>query len=116
MFKSSYQSGFLSLLYSIGSKPLSIWGSEGAGARPPHRPALPPSFAASTQPHLLPLPLPSCPHAVENGHIKRVTDEDIQSSVLEVGRRWPPARSRVLRVPPPAGAPGSSAPKPPPSH
>lgn len=30
MFKSSYQSGFLSLLYSIGSKPLSIWSSEGA--------------------------------------------------------------------------------------
>ncbi len=29
MFKSSYQSGFLSLLYSIGSKPLSIWSSEG---------------------------------------------------------------------------------------
>lgn len=26
--------------------------------------------------------------AVENGHIKRVTDEDIQSSVLEVGGCW----------------------------
>ena len=36
MFRSSYQSGFLSLLYSIGSKPLSIWGSE--GERPPGLP------------------------------------------------------------------------------
>lgn len=25
MFKNSYQSGFLSILYSIGSKPLQIW-------------------------------------------------------------------------------------------
>lgn len=49
MFKNTFQSGFLSLLYSIGSKPLSIWSSE-----------------------------------VENGHIKRLKDEDIQSSVLEV--------------------------------
>jgi hypothetical protein len=30
MFRSSYQSGFLSLLASVGSKPLSIWSSEGA--------------------------------------------------------------------------------------
>jgi hypothetical protein len=25
MFKNAYQSGFLSILYSIGSKPLQIW-------------------------------------------------------------------------------------------
>ncbi|KAL4853925.1 Cilia- and flagella-associated protein 20 [Chlorella vulgaris] len=49
MFKGTFQSGFLSLLSAVGSKPLSIWSSE-----------------------------------VENGHIKRLTDEDIQSSVLEV--------------------------------
>jgi hypothetical protein len=30
MFKNSYQSGFLSILYSIGSKPLQIWDKEGA--------------------------------------------------------------------------------------
>lgn len=41
--------GFLSILYSIGSKPLQIWDKQ-----------------------------------VQNGHIKRLTDEDIQSSVLEV--------------------------------
>ncbi len=45
----STQGGFLSLLYSIGSKPLQIWDKQ-----------------------------------VQNGHIKRLTDEDIQSSVLEV--------------------------------
>jgi len=49
MFKSTYQSGFLSILYSIGSKPLQIWKQE-----------------------------------VRNGHIKRLTDTDIQSSVLEI--------------------------------
>jgi Protein of unknown function (DUF667) len=43
------QGGFLSLLYSIGSKPLQLWDKQ-----------------------------------VQNGHIKRLTDEDIQSSVLEI--------------------------------
>ena len=49
MFKNKYQSGFLSILYSIGSKPLEIWGKE-----------------------------------VKNGYIKRITDNDINSSVLEI--------------------------------
>merc|ERR1712166_35039 len=49
MFKSTFQSGFLSILYSIGSKPLQIWDKN-----------------------------------VRNGHIKRITDPDIQSSVLEI--------------------------------
>lgn len=49
MFKNTFQSGFLSILYSIGSKPLQIWDKK-----------------------------------VKNGHIKRITDEDIQSLVLEV--------------------------------
>jgi hypothetical protein len=49
MFRNTFQSGFLSILYSIGSKPLQIWDSK-----------------------------------VKNGHIKRITDKDIQSSVLEI--------------------------------
>lgn len=49
MFHNSYQSGFLSILYSVGSKPLQIWDCK-----------------------------------VRNGHVKRITDEDIQSSVLEI--------------------------------
>jgi Protein of unknown function (DUF667) len=49
MFKNTFQSGFLSILYSIGSKPLQLWD-----------------------------------RAVANGHITRITDEDIQSSVLEL--------------------------------
>ena len=47
--KNTFQSGFLSILYSIGSKPLQIWDKK-----------------------------------VCNGHIKRITDNDIQSSVLEI--------------------------------
>lgn len=54
MFKNTYQSGFLSILYSIGSKPLQIWDKQ------------------STHSIIL----------VHNGHIKRLTDQDIQSSVL----------------------------------
>ena len=49
MFRNTFQSGFLSVLYSIGSKPLQIWDKK-----------------------------------VRNGHIKRITDQDIQSSVLEI--------------------------------
>lgn len=49
MFRNTYQAGFLSILYSIGSKPLQIWDK-----------------------------------TVKNGHIKRITDGDINSSVLEI--------------------------------
>lgn len=49
MFKNTFQSGFLSVLYSIGSKPLQLWDKR-----------------------------------VRNGHIKRITDADIQSLVLEI--------------------------------
>eukprot|EP00662_Eupelagonemidae_sp_cell21_P040088 gene40088-61085_t len=49
MFRNTFQSGFLSILYSIGSRPLQIWDKQ-----------------------------------VKNGHIKRITDQDIQSSVLEL--------------------------------
>lgn len=49
MFKNTYQNGFLSILYSVGSKPLQIWESK-----------------------------------VKNGHIKRITDDVIQSLALEI--------------------------------
>lgn len=97
MFKSSYQSGFLSLLYSIGSKPLSIWSSEGALLGGRRR--LPMSRRERSAPCCVAAQR-ICTgrrityrtvHAVENGHIKRITDEDIQSSVLEVRRPAPVA-------------------------
>ncbi len=56
MFQNTYQSGFLSILYSIGSKPLQIWEKSSN------------------------LTI----YSVHNGHIKRLTDQDIQSSVLEI--------------------------------
>ncbi|KAG8226404.1 hypothetical protein J437_LFUL011942 [Ladona fulva] len=49
MFRNTFQSGFVSILYSIGSKPLIAWKT-----------------------------------TVKNGHIKRVTDEDIRSLVLDI--------------------------------
>ena len=64
MFKNTFQSGFLSILYSIGSKPLQIWEKE-----------------------------------VRNGHIKRITDNDIQSSVLEIMSRLSPGWRRRSRRP-----------------
>lgn len=64
MFKNTFQSGFLSILYSIGSKPLQIWDNEGL-------------FLSLCDLHGREI-------SVKNGHIKRITDEDIQSSVLEI--------------------------------
>jgi len=49
MFHNSFQSGLLSILYSLGNKPLQIWDKK-----------------------------------LKNGHITRVTDEEIESDVIEV--------------------------------
>lgn len=49
MFRDSYQAGFLSILYSIGSKPLELWEQH-----------------------------------IQNGYIKRITDSEISSCVIEV--------------------------------
>lgn len=49
MFQTTFQSGFLSILYSVGNHPLQIWDRK-----------------------------------VRNGHIKRLTDKDINSQVLEL--------------------------------
>jgi hypothetical protein len=49
MFRNTYQSGLLSVLFSVGSKPLEIWDSQ-----------------------------------VKNGYIKKITDSDINSSVIEI--------------------------------
>ncbi|XP_068620477.1 cilia- and flagella-associated protein 20-like [Battus philenor] len=49
MFKNTYQSGLLTIFYSCGSNPLSIWDMQ-----------------------------------VQNGHIKRLTDSEVNSIVLEI--------------------------------
>ena len=49
MFRNTYQSGFLSILYAIGSKPLQIWRRN-----------------------------------INNGYVKRITDFEMQSSVIEI--------------------------------
>ncbi|KAL6735878.1 hypothetical protein Aduo_006280 [Ancylostoma duodenale] len=49
MFHNTFQSGLLSVLYSIGSNPLQLWEKQ-----------------------------------VKNGHIKRVTDDEIQSLIIEI--------------------------------
>mmetsp|Transcript_9385 Transcript_9385/g.9720 ORF Transcript_9385/g.9720 Transcript_9385/m.9720 type:complete len:206 (-) Transcript_9385:42-659(-) len=49
MYKNQFQTGFLTILYSIGLKPLQEWYME-----------------------------------VKNGHIKRLVDNDMQSSVIEI--------------------------------
>ena len=49
MFRNTFQSGFLSILYAIGSKPLQIWRKN-----------------------------------INNGYVKRITDFEIQSSVIEI--------------------------------
>jgi hypothetical protein len=41
MFKNTFQSGFLSILYSIGSKPLQIWDKKGALSQSGFLPPIP---------------------------------------------------------------------------
>lgn len=74
MIKDSYPSGFESILYSIGVKPLQDWFME-----------------------------------VRNGHIKRVIDADMQSSVLEIAGAnvsqnyisYPSDEKKQLKIPMP---------------
>ena len=49
MFRNTFQSGFLSILYAIGSKPLQIWRKN-----------------------------------INNGYVKRITDFEMQSSVIDI--------------------------------
>ena len=69
MFKNTFQSGFLSILYSIGSKPLQIWDKK--------------VCVKSIVLHVCNLQI-WISFQVRNGHIKRITDQDIQSFVLEI--------------------------------
>lgn len=78
LFGNSFQSGFLSILYSIGSKPLGIWDSK---VGPPFSSCAP--IAPAHVQHSL-SPVLSRLLQVRNGHIKRITDTDIQSLVIEI--------------------------------
>lgn len=81
MFKNTFQSGFLSILYSIGSKPLQIWDKKVNWL-------IFNCFRRKTQenPEEIVGKLYCCISVfqVRNGHIKRITDNDIQSLVLEI--------------------------------
>lgn len=69
MFKNTFQSGFLSILYSIGSKPLQIWDKK---------------VKIKRQKVVDKFMNEIFFKQVRNGHIKRITDNDIQSLVLEI--------------------------------
>jgi hypothetical protein len=89
MFKNTFQSGFLSILYSIGSKPLQIWDKEGECRRESLGIRDKAHHVLSTGPTgfvwVITYAYCCCADvAVHNGHIKRITDEEIQSSVLEI--------------------------------
>lgn len=72
MFKNTFQSGFLSILYSIGSKPLQIWDKKVFS-----------HFGGKFSMFVF-LIFFEFSSKVRNGHIKRITDQDIQSLVLEI--------------------------------
>ncbi|VDM39740.1 unnamed protein product [Toxocara canis] len=80
MFHNTFQSGLLSILYSIGSKPLQIWDKKVG-------------ICLHLSPHAilyrLGLAFTICQpsvagHLVRNGHIKRITDDEIQSLIIEI--------------------------------
>ncbi|KAL5150605.1 Cilia- and flagella-associated protein 20 [Glycine soja] len=82
MFKNTFQSGFLSILYSLGSKPLQIWTKKVRAFLFPVT-----SSATVVYDHfrlIVKLRFYSRWHPIVNGHVKRPQDEDIQSNVLEI--------------------------------
>ncbi len=83
MFRNTFQSGFLSILYSIGSKPLQIWDKDGGWSGIPST-VLPKTWLACPSAYHCCILTCLSVRAVRNGHIKRITDNDIQSSVLEI--------------------------------
>lgn len=76
MFKNTFQSGFLSILYSIGYV---RHASLAHSVR-----FLYPHSISSNACICRSKPLQIWDKQVRNGHIKRITDQDIQSSVLEI--------------------------------
>ncbi|ETI35344.1 hypothetical protein F441_18178, partial [Phytophthora nicotianae CJ01A1] len=73
-----YQSGFISLLYSVGCV---LWGR---GCFPPNNPSRT-NHHNSVATHRSPRPLQLCEkHEEVPGSIRRVLDEDVQSSVVEL--------------------------------
>ncbi|EHH31713.1 Transcription factor IIB [Macaca mulatta] len=82
MFKNTFQSGFLSILYSIGSKPLQIWDKKMRAMGHIKLGENMGSFLPVTTRELC--VLRAALRMVRNGHIKRITDNDIQSLVLEI--------------------------------
>lgn len=83
MFKNTFQSGFLSILYSIGSKPLQIWDKK-VSLRDMQSIQRGSSMCVCFWSRFSVKLLNFFLFQVRNGHIKRITDNDIQSLVLEV--------------------------------
>jgi len=81
MFRNKYhQNGLLSILYSIGSKPLQLWQSQSTFSLPHH---IAPRFHPTTPNQHIPSPPPSLP-TVEDGQVQRITDPDLESSAIEL--------------------------------
>lgn len=86
MFRNKYhQNGLLSILYSIGSKPLQLWKSQSTFYY--HITSRLLIFPTTTTPkptHIPSLPLSISPRTVENGQVRRITDLDLESSAIEL--------------------------------
>ncbi|KVI00746.1 hypothetical protein Ccrd_021001, partial [Cynara cardunculus var. scolymus] len=91
MFKNTFQSGFLSILYSLGSKPLQIWDKEGQRSVEENDKDVVSNgdgFLSSASFEIMQKSV-SCNFywpalAFVNGQVKRTQDEDIQSNILEI--------------------------------
>lgn len=93
MFRNTFQSGFLSILYSLGNKPLQLWDKHGAWCAlywvMECVCATPAQVGWSIESmHVSIAPMHKRTNertrAVENGAIKRVADDEVQSGVLEI--------------------------------
>ena len=105
MFKNTFQSGFLSILYSIGARRQAAAPAQRGGHATANGNCLParatlaagcrsartracalfsPRASQCTRARSGSKPLQIWKEEVNNGHCKRITDNDIQSSVLEI--------------------------------
>lgn len=89
MFRNTFQSGFLSILYSLGNKPLQLWDKHGAWCALCGVMECVCATAAQVgwsieSMHVSIDPMHKRTRAVENGAIKRVADDEVQSGVLEI--------------------------------
>ena len=113
MFKNTFQSGFLSILYSIGSKPLQIWDKKGEAPAPPSQTHA--CYCTSPVPHPVIMPTRRwCPAHAHAPHRSAHSHSPAPPAPRPVQTRARPAAPGGLAPCPRPYRTADDAPRPPP--